>query len=261
MIEPHGYIIAMNEHDEPCLELNEIIYRITGEFWSQAYYGLLVKQRLYEPDSQISIHKAVSELRKGIKNLAKQNGLKYSGFSHKEQFYISLIPYPIYIGIDQNSGDFSISTPHISTHHFTHSNWMAGLNWIQDYINIDIKPLTEKIEAVREKFYLNTKTSKIAKVSIKALCDSILGRKLLPYKTYQTRLRSEILFLTPEKAIYEIEIYHKPFSKDVSLLIDLLNNPREMQIPDTVNCAVIHCCEDEINSMVENLRNMQEAVV
>ena len=53
----------MNENDEPCLELNEIIYHITGEFWKQAYYGLLAKQKTYKTESDISAHQAVCELR------------------------------------------------------------------------------------------------------------------------------------------------------------------------------------------------------
>ena len=178
MIVTHGYIGAMNENDEPCLELNEIIYRLTGEFWKQAYYGLLVKQKTYEPEPDIPAHQAVCELRKELKLLAKENKLKCTAFSHKEHFYVSLIPYPIYIGIERETGDFSISAPHISTRHFTHSEYKSGLKWIQDYINIDIKPLTEKTQAVREKFYLNTKSAEIVTVSIKALCNSILGKKL-----------------------------------------------------------------------------------
>lgn len=111
-------IRAMNENDEPCMELNEIIYHI--------------------------------------------------------------------------SGDFSVSAPHISTKHFTHSEYKSGIKWIQDYIDIDIKPLTEKTEAVREKFYLNTKTAEIVSTSIKALCETILGKKGLRYKLKQNRLKSDL---------------------------------------------------------------------
>lgn len=251
----------MNEIDEPCLELNEIIYHITGEFWKQAYYGLLAKQKSYKSDSEITCHQAVCELRKELKVLAKENKLKCTAFSHNEHFYVSLIPYPIYIGIERETGDFSISAPYISTRHFTHSDYKSGLKWIQDYINIDIKPLTEKTQAVREKFYLNSKSAEIVTVSIKALCDSILGKKSWKYKLHQTRLRSEIMFQSPDSTVYELEIYHKPFSNDASMLIDLLNNPREVKIADNVSCAVVHRYDEEIKAMVENLRNMQEAAV
>ena len=261
MIVLHGYIIVMNEKDEPCMELNEIIYVITGKFWRQAYCSLLAKQKSCEPETDISVRKAVCELRKGLKLLAKENKLKCTAFSHNEHFYVSLIPYPIYIGIERETGDFSISAPHINTRHFTHSEYKAGLKWIQDYIDIDLKPLTEKTQSARENFYLNSKSAEIVTVSIKALCDSILGKKQWKYKLHQTRLRSEIMFQVPGSHVYELEIYHKPFSVDASLLIDILNNPREVKVVDNVSCAVVHCCEYEIMSMVENLRNMQEATV
>lgn len=259
MIVSHGYIVAMKEIDEPCLELNEMIYRLTGEFWKQIYYFLLSRQKMYEPDSEVSVSQSISKLRKEIKNIAKENGLKCPAFSHNEHFYISLIPYPIYIGIERETGDFSISAPHISTRHFTHSEYKAGLNWIQDYININIKPLTEKTQTVREKFYLNSKSSEIVRVSIKALCDSILGKKLIPYELHQNRLLSNIVFQTPDNATYELEIFHKPFSKDASLLIKLLNAPKEIKIPDVLSCAHVHCYDDEISAMVENLKKKQEA--
>ena len=88
MIVTHGYIGAMNENDEPCLELNEMIYRLTGEFWKQIYYFLLSRQKMYEPDSEVSVSQSIFELRKKIKNIAKENGLKYSAFSHNELFYL-----------------------------------------------------------------------------------------------------------------------------------------------------------------------------
>ena len=259
MIVTHGYIGAMNENDEPCLELNEMIYRLTGEFWKQIYYFLLSRQKMYEPDFEVSVSQSIFELRKEIKNIAKENGLKYSAFSHNELFYISLIPYPIYIGIERETGDFSISAPHITTRHFSHSYYKAGLNWIRDYLAIDVKPLTEQIDSLREKFYLNSKSSEIVTVSIKALCDSILGKKLIPYELNQNRILSVILFQTPDKTAYELEIFHKPFSKDASLLIKLLNEPREIKIPDVLSCAPVHCYDDEISAMVENLKKKQEA--
>ena len=249
----------MNENDEPCMELNEIIYHITGDFWKQTYYGLLAKQKTYKTETDISDHKAVCELRKELKTLAKANKLKCTAFSQNEHFYVSLIPYPIYIGIERKTGDFSISAPHISTRHFTHSEYKAGLNWIQDYINIDIKPLIEKTQAVREKFYLNSKSAEIVTVSIKALCDSILGKKLIPYELHQNRLLSNIVFQISDNSTYELEIFHKPFSKDASLLIKLLNDPKEIKIPDVLSCAPVYCYDDEISAMVKNLKKNQGA--
>ena len=89
----------MNENDEPCMELNEIIYHISGEFWKQAYDALLRKQKTYESGQDIPARQAISELRKDVRALAKENQLKCNAFSHNEHFYMSLIPFPIYIGI------------------------------------------------------------------------------------------------------------------------------------------------------------------
>ena len=144
----------MNENDEPCMELNEIIYHLSGEFWKQAYNALLLKQTAYVQDPGFSEMQSIAGFRKSIKQLAKENQLKCNAFSHNEHFYMSLVPFPIYIGIERGTGDFSISAPHISTRHFTHTEYEAGLKWIQDYIDIDIKPLTAKTLAVHEKLCL-----------------------------------------------------------------------------------------------------------
>ena len=227
----------MNENDEPCMELNEIIYHISGEFWKQAYDALFRKQKTYEPGQDIPVRQAISELRKDVRALANKNQLKCNAFSHNEHFYMSLIPFPIYIGIEKATGDFSVSAPHISTKHFSHSEYKRGLKWIQDYINIDISPLTEKTSSVREKFYVNTKTAEIVKTSIKALCETVLDKDCKDYSLQQSRLKSDITLQASKKECYEIEVYHKPFTSESELLIDLLNNPREMQVEDKVSCV------------------------
>ena len=229
----------MNENDEPCMELNEIIYHISGEFWKQAYDALLRKQKTYESDQDIPVRQAISELRKDVRALAKENQLKCNAFSHNEHFYMSLVPFPIYIGIERGTGDFSISAPHISTRHFTHTEYEAGLKWIQDYIDIDIKPLTAKTLAVHEKFYLNTKSAEIVGSSIKALCESILGKKGQEYKLKQSRLKSEIQIVVKKNTAYELTVYHKPFSHDTSILINLLNNLHEEKLEDVLTCELL----------------------
>lgn len=229
----------MNENDEPCMELNEIIYHISGEFWKQAYDALLRKQKTYESDQDIPVRQAISELRKDVRALAKENQLKCNAFSHNEHFYMSLVPFPIYIGIERGTGDFSISAPHISTRHFTHTEYVAGLKWIQDYIDIDIKPLTAKTLAVHEKFYLNTKSAEIVGSSIKALCESILGKKGQEYKIKQSRLKSEIQIVVKTNTAYELTVYHKPFSHDTSILINLLNNLHEEKLEDVLTCELL----------------------
>lgn len=251
---------TMNENDEPCMELNEIIYHISGEFWKKAYDALLLKQKTYEPGQNVAVRQAISELRKDIRTLAKENGLKCNAFSHNEHFYMSLVPYPIYIGIECETGDFSVSAPHISTKHFTHSEYQAGIKWIQDYINIDIKPLTEKTEAVREKFYLNTKSAGIVSTSIKALCESILGKKNLKYNLHQNRLKSDITIVCKDKTVYAVELYHKPFASDSSILINLLNNLHEENIEDVLRSLIIQNYDKEIQELLNEAAE-EEVVV
>ena len=231
----------MYENNELCFELNEIIYNISGEFWKQAYENLLYKQKAYKLNQDIAAQKTISELRKDITTLAKKSRLKCNTFSHNNHFYMSLVPYPIYIGIDCESGDFSISAPHISTKHFTHSEYKSGIKWIQDYMDIDIKPLTAKIETVHEKFYLSTKSSEIVGTSIKVLCESILEKKAISYKIHQSRLKSIITIVARDTTVYEIEAYHKPFAGDSSILINLLNNLHKENIEDVISCTILQC--------------------
>ena len=171
--------------------------------------------------------------------MLKKNQLKCNAFSHNEHFYMSLVPFPIYIGVERETGDFSVSAPHISTRHFTHTEYEAGLKWIQDYIDIDIKPLTAKTLAVHEKFYLNTKSAEIVGSSIKALCESILGKKGQEYKIKQSCLKSEIQIVVKKNTVYEFIVYHKPFSNDTSILINLLNNLHEEKLEDVLTCELL----------------------
>lgn len=253
-------IRGMNINVDPSLEINEIIYHLHGEFWKQAYKSLLGKQMSYELVQDISYRQAINEFTKDIKILAKKNQLKYRVFSHKEHIYITLIPYPIYIGISRDTGDFSISAPHLITKHFSYSEYKRGINWIQDYIDIDTNPLKEKTKCVREKFYLNSKNSEIISTSIKVLCESILGKKDLNYELNQTLLRSKIMVDTKKNAVYEIEVYHKPFLNDVSLLIDLLNDLHEEKIEDVLSCELLYRYGTEIKGIVDLMKKVGEVV-
>ncbi|WP_022932154.1 hypothetical protein [Treponema bryantii] len=225
----------MNENDEPCTELNELIYQISGEFWKQAYFQLCILQEEYKPLNESSTD-VLSQLKKGIKSIAKKSGLKYSAYSHNNHYYISIVPFPIYVGIDKKTNDFTVSVPHINSRSFAASDWERGLKWIQDYINIDIKPLIEKTEEVRDKFYLNLKTADIVKASILALCNSVLREKCLDYKINQNRLKSDIIARISKDEKYHIQIYHKPFSIDSSDVLKLFKTPHEMEIEDKLYC-------------------------
>ena len=226
----------MNENDESCDEINELIYQLAGEFWKQAYCRILGLQNELLPDDNISKKDAISQLRKELKNFAKENDLKHNAFSQKEHYYISLIPYPIYIGIEKRTGDFTIATPHISTRLFTYKEWKLGIKWIQDYINIDVRPLTEKTSKIMETFYLNTKTSEIVETSIKALCDSIQKQNHWDYRLIQNRLRSDIAIQTDSDERYEIVVFHKAFCKDSGPLLRILKNLCEEEIEDKIRC-------------------------
>ncbi len=225
----------MNENDEPCTELVEIIYKISGEFWKQAYFKLCVLQEEYEPD-KISSTDILSQLKKGLKIIAKENRLKYSAYTHNNHYFISIVPFPIYVGIDKKTNDFTVSVPHINSRSFVASDWERGLKWIQDYINIDMNPLTEKTQEVRDKFYLNLKTADIVKDSILALCNSVLREKCLDYKINQNRLKSDIIARISKDEKYHIQIYHKPFSVDSSAVFKLFKSPHEMEIEDKLYC-------------------------
>ena len=52
----------------------------------------------------------------------------------------------------------------------------------------------------------------------------------------QNRLKSEITIHNDSDGSYEIVIFHKAFSEDSSLLLNLLKNPHEERIEDKVWC-------------------------
>ena len=229
----------MNENYEPCMELNEIIYDITGEFWKQAYEDLLRKQKVFK-QKQVSPEKqSITDFRKQVRQLAKENQLKFNTFSHNEHIYMSLVPLPIYIGVEKGTGDFSVSVPHVNTKHFTHSEYAAGLQWIQDYIDIDITPLKERTKSVREKFYINQKTSEIIRTSINAICKTIFDENYKKYTITQTRLWTEITLPVSDIKAYKIIVYHKPFTNNSELLVSLLKNPHELLVEDKLSCLPV----------------------
>jgi len=196
----------------------------------------LAKQAACEPDSEISGDKATSEFVKGVKALAKENKLKYISYSHTERRYISLTPFPIYIGIDKKTGDFSISAPHINTKHFDHSEFKGGLKWLQDYINLDTAPLAKRTNDAKEKFYMNEKAALIVQNSIKALCRATLGENPDACKIQQDRIKSQIILKSPSGDNYQINVYHKPFANNAAIFTSLLKNPRLEKVEDVISC-------------------------
>lgn len=230
----------MNNRDETCLEINEIVYHLAGQFWRQTYNNLVMQLSVVEKDDEVTPQKVIPKLRKEIIQLAKNNQLTCKTSSMNGHYYFSLIPFPIYIGVDKSNGEISVATPHINTMHFQYNEYKSALVWIQNYINVDVHPLIVKKETVHEKYYLNTKTAEIVKTSISSLAAAILGKKGWRYEINQHRLRSEIYIETSESEAFKINVYHKAFSQDSSLLVKQLNTPHEEFIEDKIQCILQH---------------------
>lgn len=228
----------MTNRYETCLELNEMIYHLTGRFWKQTYNNLLGQLSGVESDDEIKPEKAIILFRKEVIKIAKENGLTCKTFNLNGRFYISLIPYPIYIGIDKGIGEISIATPHINTKHFQFNEYPAALAWIENYMHIDVSPLLTQYETVRDQYYLNTKAAEIVKTSIKSICDAILGQKHWQYEIKQNRLRSEIFIKINSDLSFHIDVYHKAFSQDSSILINQLKNPHEEFVDGKIHCHI-----------------------
>jgi hypothetical protein len=62
------------------------------------------------------------------------------------------------------------------------------------------------------------------------------------YRINQTRLMSSIIIHPDQKDNYEIQIYHKAFSQDTSLLTRFLKNPHEETIEDKASCKGMSVC-------------------
>lgn len=83
----------MTKRYETCLELNEIIYHLTGRFWKQTYNNLLGQLSGVESDDEIKSVKAIKLFREEVIEIARENGLIYKTSNLNGRIYISLIPY------------------------------------------------------------------------------------------------------------------------------------------------------------------------
>ncbi len=235
----------MND-DIPCKELDEIISFISRELWKRTYLSLIKKVQNFEPESNITARDTIVKFRNELMELAKKENLSYKeinmGYKHVG---ISLEPYPINIGIStdyKNPGDFWISAPHISIRNFKAANYKAGIKWIQEYF-IDSVKTNKEIQDIYKHYYVSPKNAEIIKVSIQSLCDKIVSSKKWSYKLNQNRTMSKILIQTsnPNNEVFEILIYHTPFTENPSILIDLLNNPKETTIFNVAKCDKKDC--------------------
>lgn len=244
----------ISNRDETCLELNEIVYHLAGRFWKQTYNNLVLQLSLIEKDDVITPKKAISKFGKEVKELAKVNQLSCKFCSMNGSIYYSLIPFPIYIGIDKATAEISVSTPHINTMHFQYNEYQAALGWIQNYLNIDINPLSKQKEEAKEKYYLNTKAASIIQSSIKSVVATILGKKGWRYEIRQNRLRSEIYIETAPNKVYQIDVYHKAFSQNSSFLINQLNNPHEEFVDEKIHSYLLE--NEFVFAKTENTKDL-----
>jgi hypothetical protein len=63
-----------------------------------------------------------------------------------------------------------------------------------------------------------------------------------------------------DKTVYAVEIYHKPFTSDSSILINLLNNLREGNIEDILRSSIIQNYDKEIQELLNEAAE-EEVVV
>ena len=256
-------------------ELKNIIDTRTRDFWENGKRVLLEKQKAYVPDNEISVKDAVIKLRKELRKFALENNYRCSFLSENGYYYFSLRIFRIHIDIirieiNKETGSFSIKAPYIAKKNFFYNEWKMGLQWIKDYLDIDVKSLIEKMEKLKAEILVSLKTGAIAEASIKALCKTYIKQEGLKFRVLSTPLKSEIVFYkkddyplleTGEETLYfrsfyfdrissfelpeeheiriiEILVYHKSFIDNPSFLIDLLKEPHDTEIENVVKCTV-----------------------
>ncbi len=222
----------------PRQELNDIVRQIEIDFWRDACAKLLERQKTIKPKPALDAEKAVSSLIAGLRDIAKEYKLEFFDECIDGIKKIALVPFAVYVTVDEEEQKFFVCVPKMGQKDFSFYEWERAANWIRDYIAIDIKPLAEKVEKANEIFYLGEKSAEIAKASIKALCDSYLTQRGINCKVVSSFLKSQISICIANTT-YEIDVFHKPFSKDAGPLIDLLQNPRKIGIKDNVICKKI----------------------
>ena len=234
-------------------ELEEKNRIVSSVFWRKVEKDLCEKQNTYLPDTNISISQAIQKFGNGISKMDKEFNL------HKQVTYgqddnliiVMLTTYSIIAYIDIEKGNFGISVPHISSENFDYTEWKKALLFIQDCLEIDLSPLEEEMQIIKDKFYLNAKAAEIVTTNIKSICVSFFEKKKWKYQIDQKCLKSEIIFKTSKTHFYDVEIYHKAFSVDPRLLIDLLNKPHEEVIEDKICCRILTADTKKLNAAIK----------
>lgn len=237
----------MNETDESLPKLDEIIQLISNEIWKRTYLSLIKKIQDCNLEVEITGAQSIDEFRKELKDFAKQHSLKYKEVQYPcYGIYITLEPSSITISIKGNNdknyniGDFCISAPPNCGRSFSYKNYKAGILWIKNYLEIYPKT-TEEINSLHDKYYLCTKNAEIVNNSIMALCHSINLKNHWIFHISTDRILNKIVIEKSKTSceVYEITIINKSFTDNSSILVNLLNDPREMKVQHVLNCVKI----------------------
>ena len=78
----------------------------------------------------------------------------------------------------------------------------------------------------------------------------VLDEKELKYNITQNAMWSEIYIENSDAQIYRLNIFHKAFNKNPSLLLNQLSKPHEEYIKDEIECVKIYSYNfNDINSL------------
>ncbi len=247
--------LFLNEITEQNIEneLEEKNRIVSSVFWKKEQQILYEKQKIYLPDTNISISQAIKIFGIKLSKIAKEFNLHKQVICCQEDnlIVVDLMPSSIRTYIDIEKGIFGIIAPHISTETFDYTEWKNALEFIQDCLKIDLNPLDKEMQIIRDKFYLNAKAAQIVTTNIKTISVSFFEKKKWKYQIDQKCLKSEIIFKTSKNLFYDIEIYHKAFSEDARLLIDLLNKPCEEVIEDKISCRILKADTDKLKKAIK----------
>ena len=218
MKKAHEIWCEQNKHLLPGREFERIKSDVTKKFWNEQNEILLEKQKGYSADAGITADHAVLTLRKEIRRFAKERELECAFVSRAKQYCLTILPFPIHIVINIETGGFFISAPGVKTKTFVHNEWQMGMAWIKDYLDIDKKILEDRIRALKDEILVSSKTAEIARNSISALCNARALELGMTCSVDSTWLKSKVTFFKDKVKQFEFEIYFKEFSKNPGLL-------------------------------------------
>lgn len=244
-----------NFEDKPEIELENKIRHLDSDFWRKEYEKFLEQHKTTITDSLITAEEAVLKMRREIRSLAHSKNLGCSFLSQGDYYYITLKPCMIHIRIGKDTGNISISLPHFNPRNYFYYEWQSALECINNYLDIDVTILEEVKRTLRERIFVNYKNSEIATASISSICNSYAKKSGMQCHIISCCLESEIIFYKNDMnfeiikdlfvddagkkilRMFQIQIYHKAFLREPALLIDILRNPRTIEIENTIKCT------------------------